>query len=55
MGFPITDNPDGTDNMTISYSYNIIKSIYDGIVRDAVVEVPDVAGTAIITQKGIIL
>lgn len=55
LGFPITDNPDGTANMTISFAYNLVKGVYDGVTQDAVVEVPDTNWSAVITQKGIIL
>ena len=54
-GFPITDNPDGTANMTVSFVYNAVEGIYKGITHDAVVEVSVGAGTEAITFPGLIL
>ena len=54
-GFPITDNPDGTPNMTISFVFNACaKGVVDEMTKNAVVQMPIGVGETTITVEGII-
>jgi hypothetical protein len=54
-GFPITDNPDGTPNMTISFVFNQSKGTVDEITKNGVVQVPIGIGEKSITVEGLML
>lgn len=54
-GFPITDNPDGTPNMTISFVFNQSKGTVDEITKNGVVQIPIGIGEKSITVEGLML
>ena len=54
-GFPITDNPDGTPNMTISFVFNQSKGTVDEVTKNGVVQIPIGIGEKSITVEGLML
>lgn len=55
-GFPITDNPDGTPNMTVSFVFNACaKGTVDEITKNGVVQIPIGIGEKSITVEGLML
>lgn len=54
-GFPITDNPDGTPNMTISFVFNYSKGVVDEVTKNGVVQIPIGVGEKSITVEGLML
>jgi hypothetical protein len=55
-GFPITDNPDGTPNMTVSFVFNACaKGPVDEFTKNGVVQIPVQVGQATITIPGIFI
>lgn len=54
-GFPIESNTDGTSNMTVAFSYVMVKGLIDEIVKNGVVQVPVRIAEAAITLLGLLM
>ena len=52
LGIPTDPNPDGSENMINQYTYNVVKSIFDAMKNDAVVNVTVPSNSLLIESEG---
>ena len=52
LGIPADPNPDGSENMINQYTYNVVKSIFDALQNDAVVNVSVPSNSLLIQSEG---